>query len=132
MALQFDTTDRNAWLNQLTTTLGVSATLLIYTGSAPANVAASATGTLLATETLANPAFPAASSGAMTMSGLPLTVNAVANGTAGYFRLLDSGSVARWQGTCGQGTGDLNFDNSTFVSGQPVNITGFTVTAPGA
>jgi hypothetical protein len=132
MALQFDTTDRNDWLNQLTTTLGASGSLVIYSGSAPANVAASATGTLLATEALSNPAFPAASAGAMVMSGLPLTVNASNNGTAGYFRLLDSGSVARWQGTCGQGTGDLSFDNATFVSGQPVNITGFTVTAPGA
>ena len=131
MALQFDTTDRNDWLNQITTSIGATGTLLIYTGAPPVNCAAVATGTLLATETLANPAFPAASAGSMTASGLPLTINASSNGTAGYFRILDGSSVCRMQGTCGQGSGDISFDNSTFVSGQPVNITGFTVTAPG-
>lgn len=133
MALQFDTTDRNDWLNQLTTSLGATGTLLIYTGAVPANCAAAATGSLLATETLSNPAFPTASGGAMTMSGLPLTVNATATGVAGYFRLLTGGTTCLMQGTVAQGSGgDLNFDNTSFVTGQAVNITGFALTAPGA
>lgn len=133
MALQFDTTDRDDWLNQLTTSLGATGTLLIYTGAVPANCAAAATGTLLATETLSNPAFPAASAGTMTMSGLPLTVNAAATGTAGYFRLLTGGTTCLMQGTVAEVSGgDLNFDNTAFVSGQAVNITGFTLTSPGA
>lgn len=135
MALQFSTTLRNNFISAAAswnTTLGATATLVIYTGSVPANCAAAATGTLLVTETLSATVFGAPSSGATTLNGLTITANAGATGTAGYFRILDSSAVCHIQGTCGQGSGDLSFDNSAFVSGQAVNITGFTITAPGA
>jgi hypothetical protein len=131
MSLQFDTTLRNTWLAALTTALGATATLVIYSGSAPASCAASATGTLLATETLSNPAFPAPSAGAMSLSGVPLSVNAAATGTAGYFRLLDGSSVCHCQGVVGTSGADMNFNTVSFVSGAPVIVTSFTLTAPG-
>ena len=47
MAFQFDLTTRNDWLTTLSTQLGASALIYIYTGSPPANCAATATGTRL-------------------------------------------------------------------------------------
>lgn len=135
MTLQFSTTFRNDFFSAAAswnTTLGASATLTIATGSPPANCGAGATGTLLVTIPLNATPFGAPSGGAAALNGLTLTANAGANGTAGYFRVLDSSSVCHIQGTVAQGGGDLSFDNATFVSGQPVNITGFTITAPGA
>ena len=134
MALQFGTTLRNDFLSQLDTVLGSSSTLVVYTGSVPASCAASATGTLLATVTLNSSPFGSPSGGSVAMSGLPLSATAGNSGTAGYFRLLDGSATCHNQGSCGlTGSGaDLIFDNTSIVSGQSVNITGFTLTAPGA
>jgi hypothetical protein len=68
------------------------------------------------------------------MNGLPLSVAASNTGTAGYYRLLDGSAVCHNQGTCGlSGSGaDMIFDNTSIVTGQSVNVTGFTLTAPGA
>lgn len=139
MALQFSTTLRNDMMSTNSaitevwnTVLGSSATMVIYTGSVPAACSTSASGTLLVTLTLNSSPFGVASAGAMILGGLTLTANAGNSGTAGYFRLLDGSAACHVQGTVGQGTGDISFDNATFVSGQAVNITGFTITAPGA
>ena len=134
MALQFGTTLRNDFLAQFSTVLGASGTLVVYTGATPANCGAAATGTLLATITLNSTSFGTPSAGSVLMNGLPLTATAGNTGTAGYYRLLDGSSTCHNQGTCGlTGSGaDLIFDNTSIVSGQSVNVTGFTVTAPGA
>jgi hypothetical protein len=140
MALQFSTTLRNDMMSTNSaitevwnTVLGSSATLLVYTGSAPANCAAGATGTLLATFTLNSSPFGVASSGAMILGGLTLSATAGAGSAAtpGYFRMNDGSSNCHVQGTMGIGSGDLSA-NGTITSGQTVQITGFTVTAPGA
>ena len=139
MALQFSVTLRDDMMSTNSaitevwnTVLGSSATLLVYTGSVPATCATAASGTLLATFTLNSSPFGVASSGAMVLGGLTLSVSAGNSGTAGYFRMNDGSSACHVQGTCGQGSGDLSWDNATFVSSQTVEITGFTVTAPGA
>ena len=41
MALQFIATDRDGWLDAITASVGASALIKIYSGSVPANVAAS-------------------------------------------------------------------------------------------
>ena len=139
MALQFSTTLRNDMLNSGTaitnvwnTVLGSAATLDIYTGSAPANCGTANSGTLLASVALDSAAFGTASSGAIIMGGLTLSATAGNSGTAGYFRIHDGSNVCHVQGTCGAGSGDLSFNSTTITSGQSVQITGFTVTAPGA
>jgi hypothetical protein len=131
MTIQLSVAARNARLSAIPTTIGTSAKLEIYTGSVPANCAASTTGTKLAEYDLASSYFNAPSAGAMVLSSLPITIAAVGNGVAGYFRLFASdGVTCGMQGTCtltGSG-GDLTFDNTNFVTSQNVNITGFTVT----
>ncbi len=55
-------------------------------------------------------------------------------GTAGHYRIVDSaGTTCHEQGTVTAtgGGGDVTIDNTSIVSGQAVNISGWTVTEPG-
>lgn len=134
MALQFSTTYRNALLTQLSTTMGGTEVLKMFTGSPPANCGTGDSGTLLVTYTLAGSGdWAAASAGAMSLASLPLTTTAGNTGTMGYFRGYDSGAVCHIQGTVTAtgGGGDLTFDNPALASGQTVNLNTFTLTAPG-
>lgn len=109
-------------------------TVKVYTGAQPGNANLAATGTLLCTFTLSDPAYgPANSSGVAALVVTPaLTTAAVAAGTAGWFRLASStpgtvldGSVS----TTGLG-GGLELDNTTVVLGQTVTITSGRITMP--
>ena len=136
MALQFSTAVRNAMLDAIETTTGVSAVLKILTGSPPANCAAADTGTVLATITLASDWAAAASGGTKAWSSLPVSDTSADNsGTAGYFRLYDStATTCHSQGTVTltAGGGDITVDSTTFTAGQQFNITAWTWTAPNA
>ena len=135
MALQFSTTYRNALLDQLATTLGGSEVLKIWTGSVPSNCAAADSGTkVVEFDLAASGDWNAASAGAKTLASLPLSANAANTGTAGYFRFYDNGGNCHMQGTVTAtgGGGDMTLDNTSVNSGQQVNVTGFTLTAPGA
>lgn len=109
-------------------------TVLIYTGSAPSDVDASATGTLLGTLTLGSPAFGNAADAA---PGATATANAItgdasadATGTAGYFRALTSGAAAIIQGTCGTSNADMILNTVSIEAGAAIDITSWTVTMP--
>lgn len=132
MALQYSDTLRNNQLDQCESTLGTSAKLRILTGSAPANVAAAETGSLLIEITVPSDWANAASGGSKTKLG---TWSGAATGgagaTPGYFRFTTSGGTAHVQGTCGVGSGDLSFDG-TITSGQTVTVNTFTVNAGNA
>ena len=129
MSLQFSVAVRNARLNAIAATIGASPKLMLYTGSPPANCAAAATGTLLATETLPATWMNAASGGSQTEANGPWTGTDSVGGQAGYFRITDStGATCHIQGTVGQGSGDLSFDNNTFAVGQAIQETAFTET----
>ena len=134
MALSLATTARNAMCDALVDLIdaGASAgTIQIRTGTRPANPNTAATGTLLATVTLIDPAFGSAASGVATLSD-PVAVTAVATGTATWFRALDSNSNAVMDGdvTATGGGGDLTLATTSITSGLSVDITGGTVTVP--
>jgi len=105
-------------------------TIAIRTGAQPTNVGDSDTGTLLGTLTFSDPAFGAASAGTATASAITSDTNADASGTAGHFRIKDSDGNIVADGTCGQGSGDLSFDNNVIVAGGTIAISSFTVTVP--
>lgn len=131
MAVQFSVAVRNARLDAIETTIGVSAILKIRTGAAPANVAAADSGTVLATLNLPSDYMAAAASGAKAKSGTWEDTSADATGTAAHFRLYQSdGTTAHMQGTVTAtgGGGDLQVDNVSFATGQPFTVTGFTLT----
>lgn len=104
-------------------------TIQIRSGSRPAGPGTTATGTLLATVTLIDPAFGAASSGVATLTD-PNSVTAVADGTATWFRALDSNSVAVFDGrvTATGGGGDLTLATTTISTGLSIDVTGGTIT----
>lgn len=104
--------------------------IAVRTGTQPTNVGDADTGTLLGTLTFSDPAFGAASTGVATASAITSDTSADNSGTAGHFRVKDSNAAIHSDGTCGQGTGDLSFDNSTIVSGGVIAISSFTVTVP--
>lgn len=131
MALQFSTTVRNARLDAIESTIGVSAVLKIRTGAAPADCAQADSGTVLATLNLPSDWMAAASGGTKAKSGTWQDASADAAGTAAHFRLYASdGTTVHAQGTVTAtgGGGDLTVDNVVFAAGQSFTITSFTIT----
>jgi hypothetical protein len=108
-----------------------AATVEIRTGSQPASPASGATGTLLATITLQDPAFGSAANGSAAVAGSPSSVG-VAAGSAGWFRVKDSNGVAVEDGNCGaSGSGaDMELSNVSIAVDQTVTITSWTITVP--
>lgn len=89
--------------------------------------------TVLATITLADPAFGAAVNGVATLAGTPLDDAATATGTADNFQATDSDDNVVFSGTVTAtgGGGDLTLDTTVISSiGQIVTITGGSYTAP--
>lgn len=114
-----------------------SGSLEIRTGAAPGPDAADG-GTLLSDITTPADAFAAASGKAMVKAGTWQDASADAAGTAAHFRLKQSGDTGgatgttdeRIEGTVGQGSGDLDLDNTTIAAGQQVTISTFTLNEP--
>jgi hypothetical protein len=110
MALGMNVTLRNAWLDAITTAAGASALLRIYNGSRPAT---GGTATTLLAQLTCNSTFaPGASSGVLTLNS---------NGSTHVF----DGSVS----TVAAGTGDLQLDSTSIVTGGTVAISSATITA---
>lgn len=130
-AIQLSTAVRNARLDAIETAVGASAILEIRSGAAPANCAAADSGTVLATLNLPSDWLANAASGEKAKSGTWQDASADATGTAGHFRIKDSGgTTCHLQGTVTAtgGGGDLTLDNTSIAAGQSVTITGFTLT----
>lgn len=135
MALQYSVAVRNAKLDAVETTIGVSAVLKIRTGAAPATCATADSGTVLASCTLPSDWMAAASAGAKAKSGTWEDTSADATGTAAHFRLYASdGTTCHAQGTVTAtgGGGDMTVDSTSFTSGQQFSVTTFTLTAGNA
>jgi hypothetical protein len=133
MAIQFSIAVRNARLDAIESTLGATAKLSLYSGSAPADCATAASGTLLATLTLPADYLANASAGSKLLSGTWSGIGAAA-GTAGYFRLTDNaGTTTHLQGTVAATGADLNISPTAAIGvSQAISITGFTLTEANA
>lgn len=134
MAWAIDSTLRNTLADAVDDAVNTgsgTAVIEIRTGSPP-GIGNAATGTLLASISLQNPAFGNAASGIITLNGTPLSATASATGTAGYCRLKDRNGTARGEGTVTAtgGGGDLTLASTSIVSGATVRITSGTITVP--
>ena len=128
MAVQLDTTLRSNRLDRIETDAGNTAKLQIRTLAQPANCGAADAGALLCEMTLPSDWMNAASGGQKTLLGT-WQGTASGGGVAAHFRLKNNaGSTTYLQGSVGQGTGDLQLDNTTIANGQTVTITQFTLT----
>lgn len=135
MSIQMSVAVRNARGNAVEVTIGPAPILEIRSGSPPVSCAAADSGTLLASITLPSDWMTDAASGVKSMSGTWQDPSANAAGTAGHFRLKDSGgSNCHMQGTITVtgGGGDMTIDNTSIASAQEVNVTSFTTTEPNA
>jgi hypothetical protein len=131
MAHQLSVAVRNARLDAIETTIGTSAVLKIWTGAPPANCAAANSGTELSSITCPSDWLAAASGGSKAISGSWVDAAANAAGTAGHFRIYDSGgATCHHQGTvtATSGGGDMEVNNVVFAIGQTVTVTAFTLT----
>ena len=129
MTLSYDTTDRNARLDTLTTSLGASAVVKIYSGTVPANVGASLSGNTLLAQLTCSSTFAAASSGGVLTANAITTENSAdGTGTASFFRITNSGGVAKIQGSVGTSGADLNLNTTSIVAGAAVSISSMTIT----
>lgn len=133
MAFQFSVGARNASLDAIETTIGVSPTLELRSGAQPATCATADSGTVLATMTLPSDFMAAAASGSKTLLGTWQDTSADAAGTVGHFR-IKAGVTCHIQGTVtiSGGGGDMTLDNNVLALGQQVTITAFTINAGGA
>lgn len=130
MALQFSTLVRNARLDTIEATIGVSAILKIRTGAQPANVGTADSGVVVATIALPADWMAAAAGASKAILGTWTDASADATGTAGHFRVYATdGITAHMQGTVTLtgGGGDMTVDNTSFATGQSFTVTSFTI-----
>lgn len=137
MVIRLPTASRNAAVaavaNLVDADVGAG-TIQIRTGAQPATGNDAASGTLLATVTLADPAWSGPVVGVMTLDTTPvLSTVGVAAGTAGWFRMLDNSGDSILDGsvTGTGGGGDLELNTTTISIGLTVEITAGTLTMPG-
>jgi hypothetical protein len=133
MALSYKDSTRNARLDRLTTDLGATAYLEIFTGSPPGKTSGtfnSDSGTKLASLACSNPVAAGSSAGVLTFSTIT-SATGLASGTPGYFRFKTAqngaASTVIIEGDAAVGSGSLNF-SSTIASGGTVSITSATIT----
>lgn len=131
--LKYSAVLKNAQQAAITTTVGASALINIYSGTQPANPDTSITSqVLLATLTCSATFAPAPSGGVLTLNAITSgtgTAGAGAGTAATWYRLTTSGGTAHIDGTCGVGSGfDMNFVGSaTIATGQTVGDSSFTL-----
>lgn len=134
MAARLSTAVRNAAANVIVQAIDAGpgpGTLQLRTGAQPASADDPATGTLLATFTLADPAFGAAALGVATLDATPpLSAVAAASGTAGWFRVADSTGATVGDGLAGTSGQQLNLSTTAITAGGTVTITAGTATVP--
>lgn len=131
MALSYITTLRNARLDAITTVIGASGFLIIYSGTPPADANTALSGnTVLAQLTLNATFAPAASASVLTLNAITADSSADATGTATFFRLTTSSSTTyKMQGTVGAGSGDLSLNTTAIVIAAQVSCSSFVITA---
>jgi len=113
-------------------TLLNSGYLRIYDGSQPAGADTAISDQNLLAELRFNAtAFGAATAGVITAGDFTADSSANADGTAAWFRALESdGSTAVFDGTVGTTGCDLNINSVSISSGAAVDVTAFTYTQP--
>lgn len=105
----------------------------LRTGVQPATANDAATGTVLTTWTLQDPAFGAPASGVITLnvSG-GITSTAVATGTATWARCYDSTGAVVFDGAVGTSGTEFVMADTAVSTGQTVILLSGTITAPPA
>jgi hypothetical protein len=127
MAVGMITGLRNARLDAITTFVGASGKLRIYSGTRPAT--GGAITTLLAELTLNATFAPAASGGVLTLNAITGDTSADATGTATWARIFKSdGTTICLDCSVGTSGADINLNTTSLVTGAAVTVTSATIT----
>ena len=129
MALTIAAASTQAMGAALATNIGAAATIEIRSGAKPATPETAASGTLLVTIAISG-SFT--STGGVLTAADPAAAAPAASGTAGYFRLKQSGGTAVLDGTVGTSAADLILGSTTITTGVNVDLGVPTFTVPGA
>lgn len=130
MAFGYSVSLRNAKLNAITAAIDAGAgagILTIYDGVRPATGGAVTNN--LATLTMGDPSFPAASAGSMTASAITGDTAADATGTATWFRITDSDANFVLDGDVGTSAADLILNSVELQINAVVNVTSLIIAA---
>lgn len=131
--LKLQTTRRNAIVDGIASDVGASGLLRIYSGTQPTNIATALGAQVLLAELALSATFaPAAAGGVLTANAITQDSAANATGTAAWYSLTTSAGVRVLEGEVGVSGADCNLNTLSIVSGGPVAVTAFTLTAPGA
>lgn len=134
MGLRLGSATRNAMCDAAVDLIdvGTNGTIEIRSGAQPATPETAASGTLLATVTLIDPAFGAAAAGVATLQNTPITATGAAAGDAGWFRVKASGGTAIYDGVCTVtgGGGQLQLNTVTISVGVDIEVSSGSFTMP--
>lgn len=131
--LRIAVASRNAMLQALLDKIDAGsgpATLKLYSGTMPANGDAALSGnTLLGTLTFSDPSG-SISAGVLTFSVITEDSSADATATATFGRIQDSAGNNIFDGDVGTSGAVINLNTTSIVTGGPIRVTSFTVSAP--
>lgn len=110
----------------ISTSIGASGNILVYSGTQPSDPSQTAVGTLLVTLPC-SATFGTATSGVLTANAIT-QANAVATGTAGWARIATSGGSGIVDLDVGTSGTSVIINTTAIVSGGPVQCTSLTIT----
>ena len=122
--MSINVTLRNAGITAVTDAMPSGSTMIVYSGTAPANESAALSGNT-ALATLTTTGWQAASAGNRTANAIT-TVQATATGTATFVRVLVGGTSV-YQVNVGAG---VTIDNANIVTGGDVTVTSWVMGLP--
>jgi hypothetical protein len=128
--LKYAVTLKNAKLDAITTAIGASGLLRIYSGTQPTNPDTALSGNTVLAELALSATFAAgSSSGVLTANSITADSSADATGTATFASLLTSGGTRKVDMSVGTSGADLNLNTTSIVSGAQVSVSSLTITA---
>lgn len=128
--LKYAATLKNAKLDAITTAIGSSGLLRIYSGTQPTDPDTALSGNTLLAELALSATFAAgASGGVLTASSITADSSADNTGTATFASLVTSGGTRKVDMSVGTSGADLNLNTTSIVSGAQVSVSSMTITA---
>ncbi|WP_020469722.1 hypothetical protein [Zavarzinella formosa] len=128
--LKYAVTTKNAKLDAITSAIGASGLLRIYSGTQPTNPDTALSGNTVLAELALSSTFAAgASGGVLTANSISSDTSADNTGTATFFSLLTSGGTRKVDGSVGTSGADLNLNTTSIVSGAQVSVSSLAITS---
>lgn len=128
--LKYAVATKNAKLNQISSQIGASGLLSIYSGTQPTNPDTGLSGNTLLAQLACSVTFaPNAAGGVLTANPITTETSANATGTAAWGSLTTSGGTRIVDFSVGTSGADLNINTTSIVAGAQVAVSALTITS---